>query len=449
MNRKAEETAARHGMFPAGCQVVAGVSGGGDSMAMLHLLLHPTFSLPVTVCHVNHMLRGKESDRDEAFVAKLCKAWGVPCKILRCDVAALARKKKIGVEECARLVRYDFFEQTAAKLSEASGAPVRIAVAHTLSDRVETMLFHLARGTSAKGLCSIPAVRGEIVRPLIDCSRREVEGYCAWHNIPHVTDSTNRSVAYTRNRIRLRVVPELRLVNAGAEENARRLMEDIREDDEYLSALAEEALLRARRGQAYGAGELDALPVPVKKRAAAMILERWNAEKSAAQIDRFCKIIGEKSGTLNLSGGRRAQVKRGICSLWEPPEPYFEIPLTDGEHPLPGGGRVVVQTFDKKSYPAFQKIHKNEFHYRMDCDKIMNNFVLRQKRPGDRITLSRRGVTKTLKKLFCEAGLTERGKSLVPVFADQNGVLAAGRLGMDARAEPDEHTVRYKVIAFV
>lgn len=110
---------------------------------------------------------------------------------------------------------------------------------------------------------------------------------------------------------------------------------------------------------------------------------------------------------------------------------------------------MVVQTFDKKSYPAFQKIHKNEFHYRMDCDKIMNNFVLRQKRPGDRITLSHRGVTKTLKKLFCEAGLTGREKSLVPVFADQNGVLAAGRLGMDARAEPDEHTVRYKVIAFV
>ncbi len=445
MSRKALETVHRYEMFSIGDQVVAGVSGGADSMALLDFLCTGPLKLQVTVCHINHLLRGKESDRDEDFVRRLCRRYGVPCRVLRCDIAALARQKKQGLEECARKIRYDFFEQTAKKLGEN----VRIATAHTLSDRVETMLFHLARGTAAGGFTSIPPVRGRIVRPLIDCTRAEVERYCAARRIPYVTDSTNRDPRFSRNRLRLKVIPELRQINSGFEQNARRLMEDIREDHAYLNELAKRAVLKARQGvleDGVLAEELAKLPLPVKKRAAAMVLEAWNCEKSAAQIGRFCQIIRGKSGTLNLSGRRTAVLTEGVLAPRQALEPYFEFPLTDGEHDLPGGWRVIVQTLDKENFLRFQKIHKNRFHYLFDCDKIMNNFVLRQKLPGDVITLYRRNVTKSIKKLLGEQKLTAVQKSRVPVIADEMGPLAVGCYGMSVRAAADETTSRFLAV---
>ena len=166
---RVDETVKKYDMLEQGDFVVVGVSGGADSMALLHVLLElkDEFAMNIIACHVNHGIRGETADRDEKFVVEACKRFGVDVRILRTDVPGTAKKMHLGVEECGRRIRYDFFNSVADD--------VIIATAHTLSDRSETLLLNIARGASVKGLCSIPAVRGNIVRPLIDCTRAEIE----------------------------------------------------------------------------------------------------------------------------------------------------------------------------------------------------------------------------------------------------------------------------------
>ena len=194
----------RYNMPLFGRTIAVGVSGGADSMALLHVLLElkDEFAMNIIACHVNHGIRGETADRDEKFVVEACKRLGVDVRILRADVPGTAKKMHLGVEECGRRIRYDFFNSVAGD--------VIIATAHTLSDRSETLLLNIARGASVKGLCSIPAVRGNIVRPLIDCTRADIEKYCSDNSIEFVTDETNFEDIYSRNRIRLNVIPELK-----------------------------------------------------------------------------------------------------------------------------------------------------------------------------------------------------------------------------------------------
>ena len=160
MNNKVRDTLSRYNMLSMGDKVIAAVSGGADSMALICLLLElkVELGLSLSVCHVNHLLRGKEADRDEEFVENFCQKHSIPFYLLRCDVSKLARENGIGFEECGRNVRYDFFSETAKKLGGA-----KIATAHTLSDRCETLIFNLARGTSTTSVSSIAPVRDNII----------------------------------------------------------------------------------------------------------------------------------------------------------------------------------------------------------------------------------------------------------------------------------------------
>ena len=204
--QKVRDTIRAHHMLRPGQPVVAALSGGADSVALL-LALH-TLGYAVRACHVHHGLRGDEADRDETFCRALCDAQHIALDVRRVDAAAHAREHGLSIETAAREVRY-------AALEAAAGGSV-IATAHTANDNLETMLFHLARGTGAAGLAGIPPVRGSIVRPLLACTRDEVEDFLASRGQGFVVDSTNLSADYTRNQIRLTAVPALLAVNARA-----------------------------------------------------------------------------------------------------------------------------------------------------------------------------------------------------------------------------------------
>ena len=160
MNR-IERAVRNSGFFKPDIHVVVGFSGGADSTALLYCL-SVQCQFPVTACHVNHMLRGDESDRDEAAARNFCQMYGIPLEVRRIDVGKMAKEENAGVEETGRKVRYAFFEET----RRLHGAAL-IATAHTMSDQAETVLFRLARGSGMKGLCGIPAKRGYVVRPLL------------------------------------------------------------------------------------------------------------------------------------------------------------------------------------------------------------------------------------------------------------------------------------------
>ena len=151
--------------------VAVGLSGGADSVCLFDILLklRSEFGYKLVCVHVNHNLRGDESLRDQRFVRDLCAKNGVELKIVSADIAKLAKERHIGIEECGRAVRYEAFESAGCD---------RIAVAHSLSDCIETSLFNLARGSSLAGVCRIPPVRGNIIRPLIDCTAQEIRDYC-------------------------------------------------------------------------------------------------------------------------------------------------------------------------------------------------------------------------------------------------------------------------------
>ena len=191
MRRKFKSTLSRYHMLSAGDHVVVGFSGGPDSTVLLFLLWEMKEKLGITVsaCHVNHHLRGEESQRDEQFVRAFCKDRGIPLNVLQLNALQGASEAAQSVETFSREARYRFFAQQA----EAFGEKGKIATAHNQNDNAETILFYLARGTGLNGIGGIPPVRGQIIRPLIECSRKEIEAFCQQEQLEYVTDSTNLS----------------------------------------------------------------------------------------------------------------------------------------------------------------------------------------------------------------------------------------------------------------
>lgn len=225
-------------MLQPGDHVICALSGGKDSMALLHVLWNLKEELGVTVsaAHMNHNLRGTESLRDEAFVRQHCESMGIPFVSGSEDVSGYAKLHKLGLEEAARVLRYDFL------LSLSPNA--KIATAHTADDNLETMLLRLIRGCGLHGLSGIPPVRDRIIRPLLMTDRREIEAYLLKNGIPHVEDATNAEDLYLRNRIRHHVLPLLTEENPKLPASASALCLELGREDRYLSALAEKELER-------------------------------------------------------------------------------------------------------------------------------------------------------------------------------------------------------------
>lgn len=424
----------RYNMPLRGKTVAVGVSGGADSMALLHVLieLKDELDIKIVVCHVNHGIRGESADRDEEFVVKACERLGVDCRVLKADVPDLAEKRHIGIEECGRKIRYDFFNSV--------GGNVVIATAHTLSDRCETLLLNIARGASVKGLCSIPAVRGNIVRPLIDCTRDDIELYCAENSIEYVTDETNFDDIYSRNRIRLNVIPELKKLNPSVEKSFMRLISNAEEESEFLNDFSLEIIEKIRTDGGYDAKQLKDRHIAIRKR---VIFEIINSETGlipeAVHVGQIDKILC--GGRTEIIGDTIVEVKNGILVInpksekiedWE-----CEFDLSEAETPF---GKIKAEIIHKKNLPSKHFVHNKV----LDYDSIVGHAVLRNRRPGDKIKLAGSSCTKTLKKLFNEKHIENRNG--VPVLADEFGICWVQGLGCADRCKIKPETDKILII---
>lgn len=315
-------------MLTHGDAVAVALSGGADSVSLLLALkaLESELGISVSACHVNHNLRGAESDGDMHFCEELCSRLGVTLRVASIDVRS-AQQKHESLEECARRLRYDFFESVCNELGENA----KIATAHNANDNAETVILNLCRGTGLKGLCGIPPVRGRFIRPLINCTRADVESFLKEAGESYVIDSTNLCDDYTRNKIRHIILPEMEKINGSLLTAFSRMDSTLRADNDYLEELAQQALLEAKSGRGYDAMLLHQLPLPIKSRAIKRILSDGGIEPSALRINTALSLLIKRSARFNPCRDRFFTIRKGVCFVETIEQHYKKHEKNSGE----------------------------------------------------------------------------------------------------------------------
>lgn len=414
--------------LPAGTRVLCAVSGGADSVCLLHLL-HGEEDLEVLAAHYNHCLRGTESDGDEAFVRELCADWGIPFYAGRGDVAEYAKSHALSLEAAARTLRYAFLEETAEKCA----ADV-IVTAHTASDNTETVLLHLARGAGLRGLGGIAPRRGKLLRPLLGMSREDVEDYLHAHALPHREDSSNALDDAARNRLRHHAIPALKSVNGALDESVGRMTALLRRDEEALEQLAGEAWQRLWDGEGLSVEGLRALPEALAFR----LLRRLAGESAElVHLEALWALCtgNDPSGETVLPGGRR------FGRVYDRLGPVGDELFLPERQIVPGQTLFLPEAqlwLRAQLCAPGTEIQKAFNTFSFSCASICGRLTVASRTAGESIAFGHREGTHSLKKLMTDAHIPRRERGLVPVIRDEAGVLAVYGFGQARRAAARE-----------
>lgn len=423
---KVEKTIEKYALLEGVKSVAVGVSGGADSMCLLHILscLKDKYGIILKVVHVNHNLRGEAALSDEKAVKEFCDKAGISFRGFSVDVSRLAKQLGLSLEECGRNVRYQCFREINCDA---------VAVAHTLSDSIETMLFNLARGTGTKGLCGIPAKREpNIIRPLIECTRNEVERYIKDNNIPFVTDLTNFQDDYTRNYIRHNIVPLFARVNSDFEEGFLKAMSILNGENDFIEETVSSVLSQAQKGDTYITDVLRNAHPSIRQRVIRYIIEpiiQKSVEKR--HIDLTEKAIIKGSGKIELAKNLYICVNSDIIFFQQKTDvrnDIWESEFSDGYFVTPYG------RFSLKTIENPDEITKDD----IDPSEIEGKLVLSARREGDCFFSRKRKNTKTLKKLFCELKIPVDKRNAVAVLRDEKGVVWVEGIGTDGKYLPEK-----------
>ncbi len=441
MTDKVIKTISAHQMISSDSTVGIGLSGGADSVCLAHILLKNKERLGISslkAIHVHHGIRGEEADRDSEFCRKFCENNGIEFVVYNADIPAEAKKTGESLEECARRIRYRFFEE--------SGCDV-VATAHNLNDNMETFIFNLSRGASLSGLCAIPYVRDIYIRPLLDCSRGEIEKYIEDNKLDFVTDSTNLCDDYTRNKIRHNVIPQLFELNPSFDKAFAKCNASLNISKEYIATCAMDLLNEAQCDQYYDCTVFENKHKALKNHIISLILKNNGAKNiSREHIEAVSKII-ENGGSVDVGGEVTVNVERkklffGKISKTE----YFEIVFDiDNKRIVTPYSEYEISAFSQED---LQNINKKDTDSFIDCDKVSSNIVARNRREGDSYQLPYR-PNKTLKKLFNESETENRRRGEMLILSDDDGIVWTEFFGVANRCKIDECTKSYIKISKV
>lgn len=430
MKTKIIQTINKYNMFSSGDSVALGLSGGKDSTALLYVLndLKSFLGITLHAVHINHNLRGAEAKRDEDFVKELCQKLGVRVSVFSFDVKSEAKNRGIGEEECGRELRYEAFESVGAK---------KIATAHTLSDVGETLLFNLTRGSGTKGLCSIPPVRGNIVRPLIECSSEEIIDYLSKNKFSYVEDSTNAHTDYSRNLLRHNVIPELKKINPDFEKAVLKLTDVLRNETDYILTQSEELLEKSLVGERLYKAELISCAHPaLKSECIKLILAKEGVTPEYKHLKEIESILSAE-GLIQVSGGKFVRVRKGLLDFPDFSEtPDYSFKLSEGEYILPKG----VITVKKINCEQFENLKQSEFSFFIDCDKINGDLICRNRKSGDKFYDGRRKLTKTMKDFLNENSVEPENRASFPVFELEGKVIGTVGSTADKKYTADKNS---------
>ena len=461
-------------MLEPGDRVVAGISGGADSVCLLFVLLEWAKRVPteLAVVHVNHGIR-PEAGEDASYVKQLCDTHGIPFFLTEVNVAELAKEEKCSEEEMGRRVRYQAFAEAARKLLQTSDFPVetaaqtttdsltvKIAVAHNSNDRSETMLFNLFRGSGMKGLGSIRPVRDNIIRPILCLERQEIEEYLESRGIAYCTDATNATDDYTRNRIRHNILPYAEEhIAQGCVQRMARTAEMLAETEDYLEqqtlaamreCVQEKCIEKAQgascqKAEGEPANELCRRDVscgtvykisvsrllaqhPVLQK---RILHTIVKSLSPGQKDISYQHIADLLDLFTGQGNRSVNLPFGICGKREYEKVRVGIVREDT-----AGGRSAIEEMDMElqlsvipvgDFPKnSEELPPNEYTKWLDYDKIEGYPILRTRETGDYLTISdgKGGmIHKSLKDYMINRKIPKEQRDRIPVLADGNHVV--------------------------
>ena len=389
MLNKLRRFARQHQLICPGDSIICAVSGGADSMALLWALylLKEEWRLNLSAAHFNHHLRGEESDRDEAFVREFCAGYGIPLHVGSGEV----KPGKKGLEAAARDARYAFL----------NSLPGKIATAHTADDNAETILLHLVRGTGLKGLGGIRPQNGNVIRPMLNVTRQDVEEFLAEYAVAHIEDSSNQQDAFLRNRIRHSVIPLLREENPRIAENLSAMALRLRQDEQALEEAA------AFDGPPH-VFTLRSMAPAVRARALEHFLKSCGVrEPEAAHIERAEALV------FSDNPSAKAQFPGGITIGRN----YTTLEL------LPESGSELRCQMDIS--PATELVNTpTEFTV-----NPVGEIFIRPRQSGDAIRLS--GGTRSLKKLFIDRKIPAARRSQIPVVCDEMGILGVCGIGVN------------------
>ncbi len=414
--------------------VVVAVSGGADSMCLLHFFnkFSSLLNINIICAHVNHGIRGEEAFRDEKFVSSFCKEHNIQYESAFYDVPAIAAECRESIEECGRRSRYEFFN--------SFGENIKIATAHNLNDSAETFIFNLARGTGLKGLLGIPAVRDNIIRPLSECTREEIENYLLEENVSFVTDSTNLSDEYARNKVRHSVIPVLTELNSGFFGVFRQCLEKLSSAEKYLSDITVSAFGSAKENEKFSISELKQIDSFIAKRVIKLIAEYFGGKNIESRHIFLIESLLYSAGAVNLPGNikivsdgnylfreeKKAEIVINEC---------FESSVKKYQFP---GCTINVDSIDNDILKKYNVKELSENGY-ADAEKF-TDAVFRTRKPGDRFRFPFAQHSKSLKNLYKEKNISPDDRWGIPLIADNEDILWIYGAGISDKAKITEKT---------
>ena len=470
--------------------VVVGVSGGADSVCLLHVLakLRKGLGIKLHVAHLNHQLRGVESEDDAEYVSNLAGSLGIPITIDRQDVAAYKSERNFSVEEAARELRYAFL----ARVAREVGAN-RIAIGHTRDDQVETILMHILRGTGITGLCGLapcspmaydkqgtswPAKQSKllVIRPLLDITREETTSYCQEHQLDPRVDSSNRSLSFFRNRLRLQLLPLLRQYNPSLDQALLRLADIAKEDNAFIEQQASELWNKVAR-QENKAIYLDrkqiaSLPIALQRqllRAAVTRLAGDTRDIEASHIEAARSL-------LNKPAGKRISLPHGfICKggydeiviastakqSQLPPCPFPPLP---GEFPLKVPGKTVfpgwkvmasivgerVDSPSSRGVPSTSEgTCQSHLVAGFDLHKTGTELFVRRRRPGDKFQPLGMSMPKKLPEFMVDAKIPRSWRGRIPIVCSPQQIIWVAGWRIDDRVKVTEASKEILCLEFI
>ncbi len=413
-------------------KIVVGVSGGPDSLALLHYLHHEREKrdLFIVVAHVDHMFRGEESFQDAMFVKEFCEQHKIPFEMVRINVTEIMEETGMSSQIAGREVRYEFYHNVMEKYESPY-----LALAHHGDDQIETMLMRLTRGSSGKARAGIPFSRpfyeGTIFRPFLCLTKDEIWLYCNQHNLTPRLDPSNEKGIYSRNRFRKQVIPFLKTENNHVHEHFQRFSEELQSDEAYLQELAIERVNTVMTKREEDKITIDIkrfleMPLPLQRRGFQLILNYLYKEKptslSAVHIDQVFSLIHhpEPSGKLDFPDGLkvvRSYTQVSFQFQQKAAEPYYLEAYGPGTVLLPNGESVRIDILDEGIIDA--QSHTALFN----IDRINWPLIIRTRKKGDRMTLKGIQGSKKLKDIFIDLKVPVQDRDCWPVISDKNGLI--------------------------